>query len=400
MSDPLARVLKGRLCTGCGGCTQISDAITMEETPPGWLRPNAARPLTPDEARAFAATCPGAGLDLDIGGRANHPAWGPYLGVHTGHATDPALRRNASSGGALSAALVHLLESGQVDAIIQTAAADSPAYANRPVISRSAADIFAAAGSRYAPSAPLDGLGDILAATEETFAFVGKPCDVAGLRALARLDPGINARIPVMLSFFCAGVPAHAGARAVVEALGVAEADLAAFRYRGDGWPGFATATRHDGSSERMSYNDSWGKILTRHVQFRCRLCPDGTGGFADLVCADAWETDENGYPLFEEADGTSLIIARTETGAALLADAQEAGRIEAQPFEVDKITPMQPGQHFRATYTISRLAGLALALKPYPRYHGLNLLKAARKGRLKTHLRNIAGTAWRALKG
>ena len=60
--------------------------------------------------------------------------------------------------------------------------------------------------------------------------------------------------------------------------LGVAPEDLAAFRYRGDGWPGYATATRRDGSAERMSYNDSWGDILTRHVQFRCKICPDGVG--------------------------------------------------------------------------------------------------------------------------
>jgi coenzyme F420 hydrogenase subunit beta len=37
-----------------------------------------------------------------------------------------------------------------------------------------------------------------------------------------------------------------------------------------------------------MSYADSWGGILSRHVQFRCKICPDGTGGFADVVCADA----------------------------------------------------------------------------------------------------------------
>ena len=50
-----------------------------------------------------------------------------------------------------------------------------------------------------------------------------------------------------------------------------------------------------------MSYAQSWGEILTKHVQFRCKVCPDGSGGFADVACADAWYGDERGYPSFEE---------------------------------------------------------------------------------------------------
>ena len=260
------------------------------------------------------------------------------------------------------------------------------------------AEVFTAAGSRYAPSAPLARLEEILEAPGRT-AFVGKPCDVAALRAIARSDPRVDAKIPWMLSFFCAGVPSQTGAEAVVAKLGVAPEDLASFRYRGDGWPGYATATRRDGTAERMSYNDSWGDILTRHVQFRCKICPDGVGGAADAVCADAWECDENGYPIFEEREGSSLILSRTEKGEALVRAAMKAGRLAAGPLPLDAVTAMQPGQMARKRSVGGRLAALALLGRPRPSYKGFRLLPRAMENGLGANLRNMAGTGRRVLR-
>ena len=404
MSDPLARVLKGNLCAGCGACAALAPGdVTMEVAPPGFLRPKAARALTVEEGRRFEAVCPGLGIDLDPAGRASHPLWGPYEAVRTGWAADPDLRHVGSSGGALSAALIHLLESGAADAVIETGAGD-PAYANRTVVSRTRDEVMAAAGSRYAASAPLADLDAMLAAGER-LVFVGKPCDVAALRGLAKVDPRIDAQIVLMVSFFCGGVPAHQGAREVLAALGVAEAELAAFRYRGNGWPGFATATRRDGSAERMSYPDSWGKILTQHVQARCKICPDGTGGLADLVCADAWECDEKGYPIFEEREGRSLIVARTKAGEAALTAAVEAGALTLETGDeavatAEEITLLQPGQRIRKGLVASRLAALRLMGRPAPRYRGFHLGEAARAMGVRDNLRNFLGMIRRIATG
>ena len=274
-SPALARVARGDLCSGCGGCAGLAPGrIEMVMEGPGWLRPRQSATLDPAQEEAIAATCPGLTVEQD---RPGHPYWGPVLECRTGHSTDPALRRQASSGGGISALLVHLLETGAVDRVIQIAASDAVPVANETVVSVTPGEIFTAAGSRYAPSAPLARLEEMLE-TPGKAAFVGKPCDVAALRAIAKRDPRVDAKIPYLLSFFCAGVPSQTGAEAVVAKLGVAPDDLASFRYRGDGWPGYATATRRDGSAERMSYDDSWGDILTKHVQFRCKICPDGVG--------------------------------------------------------------------------------------------------------------------------
>src|SRR5262245_25174786 len=267
-SRVLKRVVEGGLCSGCGACAAIAPhAISMALVNPGFLRPVQSADLSPDQESRIAEVCPGTGLTQDPAGRPDHPLWGPIVGLRRGYATEPALRRRASSGGALSAFLLHLLEAGTVDAVLQTAAAPDLPIGNTTVLSATPEAISRAAGSRYAPSAPLAELEQHLM-SHSRFAFVGKPCDVAALRAMERFDPRVAERFPVMLSFFCAGVPSLSGAREILEEMGVGEAEVAAFRYRGDGWPGCAAATLKDGSRRQMSYSDSWGGILTKHVQW------------------------------------------------------------------------------------------------------------------------------------
>jgi coenzyme F420 hydrogenase subunit beta len=366
--------------------------IAMTISPEGFARPRQLQTLDEAEEQEVARICPGLVLQQNAAGRLDHVLWGPLIAVRSGYATDPALRRNASSGGALSALLVHLLETGAVDRVVQTAASPDLPIGNTTVITRTAAEVFDAAASRYAPSAPLEGLDRMLAESGRA-AFVGKPCDVAALRALARRDPRIDRTFPYMVSFFCAGVPSLPGTRELLDRLEVSEAEVVTFRFRGDGWPGRATATLKDGRRFSMSYADSWGAILSRHVQFRCKICPDGTGGFADVVCADAWHCDERGYPLFEEADGVSLVISRTTRGEAVVRGALDAGRVALEPLNVDVIARMQPGQVKRKRLALARLAALAVLRRPRPRVAGLHLFAAARQAGLWAHLHSFIGT-------
>jgi coenzyme F420 hydrogenase subunit beta len=399
-SPSLARVAKGALCAGCGACAAIAPGrVAMQMTPPGFLRPHQDGALTAPEEAAIAAVCPGLRQRVDADGRRDDVLWGPYDGAETGWATDADLRHAASSGGALSAILVHLLDSGRVDAVLQVAAAESPAIANRTIISTDRAGVMAAAGSRYAPSAPLAGIADQLGGGRR-LAFVGKPCDAAALRAWAARDARVAAAFPVVLSFFCAGVPSQAGAEAVLAALGTDSGATRAFRYRGNGWPGRATATLADGSERSMTYHDSWGKILSRHVQHRCKICADGSGTAADIVCADAWESDAAGYPTFTEAPGVSLIVARTRAGAEIVAAAKAAGAIKTAPFDMGTLAAIQPGQRERRRALGARLLALRLLGRPVPDYRGLHIGAAARQNPVARNLKNFLGTARRALRG
>ncbi len=401
-SPSLARVARGNLCAGCGLCAGIApQAVAMAMTPPGYLRPQQTATLTAAQESGIATACPA--LVVDESGLpaapVDDPLWGRSHFTGTGFATDAALRHRASSGGVLSALLAQALASGLVDFVIQTGADPDVPTANLTGISTTADDVAANAGSRYAPSAPLAGLEDWLARPGR-FAFVGKPCDVTALRARARTDPRIAARVPLMLAFFCAGIPSAAGTGRILDRLGVAPEDVAAFRYRGDGWPGYATATLHDGTSRRMSYADSWGDILSKQVQFRCKICPDAVGTMADVACADAWYGDDRGYPSFDEQDGRSLVIARTAAGLALLDAARAAGAIETAPLPMTEIVRMQPAQARRKRQILSRLAAMAVAGRPLPRYRGLQLWQAAAQDSPLAQARSFAGLLRRFMQG
>src|SRR4051812_4371868 len=121
-SATVTRVVRGELCAGCGLCASLSDgAITIESTPPGYNRPVLHGPVSASAEHAIANACPGAVVEPWVGS-AVHPYWGPWRRVMTGASTDPAIRFEASSGGAISALLAHALRTGLVDRVLQIAA--------------------------------------------------------------------------------------------------------------------------------------------------------------------------------------------------------------------------------------------------------------------------------------
>ncbi len=395
----IATITRNGLCSGCGMCAGMAGGdqppIVMRETAAGYRRPEVVGPVGPELAALIDAACPGANIRHDPAAleAEYHPVWGPLVAARLGWSTDPELRQNASSGGGLSGLLVHLLASGEIDYVVQTAVSPDSPVRNALAISTGRDDVFQAAGSRYAPSSPLEDIGARLDAPGK-FAFVGKPCDVAGLRQLARHDPRVNAKVPYMIAFMCAGVPSYRGTSALLTAMGVEdESKVAAFRYRGDGWPGFATARLEDGTTFRMDYDTSWGRILNRHLQFRCKICPDGIGEFADIVCADGWYCDEDGNPLFDEREGRSIMLTRTARGEALLGRAVAAGVIATEPLALKTLAHMQPFQARRKGLVVTRLAAMVLTGKRRPRYANLELARNGRALGLKEGLRSFLGT-------
>jgi coenzyme F420 hydrogenase subunit beta len=182
--------------------------------------------------------------------------------------------------------------------------------------------------------------------------------------------------------------------------MGVEAEELSAFRYRGQGWPGSARALTVAGAAYEMSYADSWGAHLSKELQFRCKICPDAVGGVADIACADAWYGDEQGYPSFEEAEGQSLIVARSEVGVRLLDGAVAAGVLATQPLRAADIDRMQPSQARRKRLVLARTTALPLLLQPRPRMKGLRLWEAARRAGLRDSVSNFLGTIRRTLLG
>lgn len=386
----------------CAGISEAQNpAIVMEETEQGYLRPVQLHQPDATQALKIAQACPGANIVHDpVEHEAEyHPVWGPIVRLRLGWSKDAQLRHNASSGGALSAVLIHLLKTEQIDYVVQTSVSEDSPVRNDLKISLGRDDIFHSAGSRYAPSSPLEDIGAQLDAPGK-FAFVGKPCDVAGLRQLARFDERVRDKVPFMIAFMCAGVPSYRGTSALLTALGVEDAnDVAAFRYRGDGWPGFASAELSDGRKLTMDYDSSWGGILNKHLQFRCKICPDGIGEFADIVCADGWRFDQSGKASFEESQGRSLILTRTVKGEAAIQQMIKANAIEVEPTTAEELEVMQPYQAQRKGFILSRLMAMTILVKRRPTFKNLSLLRNTMRFGLLRSVKSFSGMVLRLVR-
>ncbi|WP_394198668.1 Coenzyme F420 hydrogenase/dehydrogenase, beta subunit C-terminal domain [Litoreibacter albidus] len=399
MPDKLSKVLNGGLCAGCGGCAAVApSAVSMRMTKDGFLRPHFTRRLQHSEQRRITQICPSVGQECEAGGRVNDPNWGPYVSASLGFSVDPVLRRRAASGGALSGYLIALLKGGHVDGIIQIKADPNDPMANITTISTTTDDILEASGSRYAPSSPLDSLNQ-LRGDGRRYAFVGKPCDVSALARLRQIDPEVRSMVPVLVSFMCAGVPSLDAGASLLRLMGVEALDVATFRHRADGWPGRATARLQSGKTVSLSYSQSWGDVLSKAVQHRCKICADGSGVFADIIFADAWEADSDGYPDFEDRPGQSLILARTALGQSLLLAAQGAGHLEVSTYDLNDLEQVQPGQVRRRRVLLARLAALWIMGRPIPHYRGMGLWAMSRSAPATEVIRNFAGMIRRTVR-
>lgn len=403
ISPTLRAALDGKLCSGCGLCAGIaSGAVEMTLAPPGFLRPRQLAPLTAEQERVIAASCPALTVAPwdDMAAPDVHPSWGPFRSIQTGHATDPKVRFVGSSGGFLTALARFALTERLVDAVVTVKAGGSDApLANLVQVVDDPDALLAAAGSRYGPSAPLATVGALLD-DGRRFLFVGKPCDVSALRQLRKHDARVAECFPLALSFFCGGVPSLAGSERVIEAMGLNPAEVGAFRYRGNGWPGRARAETHDGRSAEMDYGSCWGGYLSKHVQFRCKICPDAVGGVADIACADAWFGGESGYPQFEDREGRSLVMVRSRAGASLLEAALSKGVVACELSSVAEVDLMQPSQKKRKALVGARTKALAATFKPRPRFAGVRVRDAARAAPVRDRVRNFLGATWRVVKG
>jgi len=334
----LQQVVDGGLCSGCGACAYAQpDAIQMVDVPDAGLRPQPTDPQASKLAEGDgAAVCPGAELSLEASdfGTETIPelraGWGPVRQLWEGAATDAELRYGGSSGGAASALALYALEAQQYQGVLHTAARSDIPYLNQTVVSRSRAELMARTGSRYAPADPCDRL-DVIEEGPGPYVFIGKPCDVAATRKARRLRSELDRNLGLTIAFFCAGTPSTRGTMEMLKKMGLQNpAALQSLRYRGNGWPGEATAIfqRSDGeqASLQLTYEASWGSVLSKHVQWRCRLCADHTGEFADIAVGDPW------YRAIREGElGSSLILARTERGRTFIQGAIDAGYLDAE---------------------------------------------------------------------
>lgn len=396
----IEEVVESHLCLGCGACAYVApDRVAMRDVTEVGRRP---LPIAAVNGRPAGGALAGDALGVCPARELAHPAgslddapfrgeWGPVLALYECWSTDPDVRHRGSSGGVTTALAAHAVTSGRATGALQVVADPDDPFRNVTVRNTTYGTITAATGSRYAPASPCERL-DLAEEADGTTVFVGKPCDVAGARRVAEVRPELGAKLDLTIAIFCAGTPSTAATEKLVRELGTAPEDVASVDYRGEGWPGRFRVRSHSGEVRSMSYADSWGGTLTKHRQWRCLICPDHTGEFADLSVGDPWYRE-----IGPDEPGSSLVVVRTEAGRAALLAALADGALAGQEVDIDLLPRSQPSLADTRGAVWGRVLTMALMGLKVPRYRGMPAFRLWWQLPLRGKITSIGGTYRRA---
>jgi len=396
--ESVADVVKWRLCLGCGACAYACSEGKIE------LRDYQDQGIRPLMEGGDCSSCPDC-ISVCPGVEMAHPSdcqrdrlirelaegWGPILEVWEGYASDSNLRYQGSSGGMASALSLYCIEKGDMQGVVHVGRNSEEPYRNVTVFSRTRSQIVSTTGSRYSPASPCDSL-TLIENAGGPCVFIGKPCDVEGLRKAQLLRPALEKNVGVAIGIFCAGTPSTEGTRDLLAEHDIDLQDVEEIRYRGKGWPGWFSV-RLKGRSDwkgLASYAEAWG-FLQKYRPFRCYLCPDSTSEFADISCGDPW------YRPIDKGDpGRSLVLVRTERGRRIIAGAMEAGYVQLTAAKPDVLISSQSELLRKRGAIGGRLLTMRVFGVPTPRVRGFSLFKNWLRLSTTEKLRSVVGTAKR----
>ena len=391
-------VASWRLCVGCGACAYACSKGNINLVDVEWdgIRPS----IDADGCEGCGEcvkVCPGVGVDRALvpERKAARPQlledWGPVLEIWEGYAASSDVRFRGSSGGVATALASYCIDKTGVNGVLHTGSAPDVAWRNRTCFSPATAELLDKTGSRYAPASPCDGFATMENAPKPSV-FIGKGCDVAGMRKASSVRPDLAGKSGLVIGIFCAGTPSTRATLDLLKKMGVDPRNVADIRYRGKGWPGRFTVTMRNGApSESMPYMEAW-EFLQAYRPFRCYLCPDATAELADISCGDPW------YRENRNGNGYSLILIRTERGKEIFREAMQSGYIQAEQMKPEILLLSQPGFPSKRGAVWGRLFAMKIFGIPTPTYQGWPLFQCWMRLPAKEKAKSVLGTVRRII--
>ena len=267
---------------------------------------------------------------------------GDYIEIVLARALDERIRRQkVASGGATTALLIYMLDSGEIDGVV--AAKKVRGLVAELVIARNREEVLQAAGNRWSVLPYTTKLKEALQHGDvEKVALVGLPCQAQFLwqmRMFPLLETDFVNKIHMIISLFCIGT-------FVSEAF----VDILKLRYGLD--PERVSSIGLEGNRLRIVY-DSEEKVIPLqevipYIQTGCLVCPDYTGVLADLSSG-----------LSENYPGYTVFIIRSECAREAVYGAKDRGYLEVRKAGADVIDEIETkarGKIVRATRYMSLL--------------------------------------------
>ncbi|MCW5200462.1 Coenzyme F420 hydrogenase/dehydrogenase, beta subunit C-terminal domain [Desulfobulbus sp. F4] len=358
-------VISQGLCARCGICAGVcpNGAISFDQQ---------RVPVLTGKCVACSLCCqccPGAAVDLpafaqELSGRAYDYSnlQGHVAQTYVAHAAVESIRKAGASGGVVTALLLHLLETGRINGAVLVGNNTEQPCLTKGILATTPEEIRQAAQSKYCVTPSMAVLQEVRA-LQGKFAVVALPCQIHGLRKLAKADPELAAKIEVVFGLYCTCIMTPEGHLEAMQAAGIRKEEVARFHFRGPGWPGGMAVEKKDGSLVHLHAGEAFRTTINTMFRLfgadRCRLCIDGLAELADLSFGDFWAGD---YPdqRFRHLEGCTLISQRSTKGLRILEAAAKDGAIVLHPLPADRISKramsMVRGKRSRAAvYTAQR---------------------------------------------
>ena len=311
-------VQKPGLCHRCGGCVTFCTAINygaLELDEEG--KPRYAEMEKCIECGLCYAICPEINEFEEETKRL--VAWSAPMGrvIETSvlRALDARIRETATDGGAVTALLVHLFDTGRIDGAVVTRQINP--YQREPFLARTRQEILDSAGfhidtspgmkrfsDRYLTYASIQELQPLMTKGLRRVAFVGTPCQIKAIRKMQAMEIVPAESIAYCLGLFCSGnfLFGPGQRQELADAGGFSWDNVRKMNIK----EGFQVHL-HDG--QVLSIDLDRLEFMKREA---CRYCPDYTAEFGDLS-----------FGGLGAEEGWTTVLARTPLGRAILADAR-----------------------------------------------------------------------------
>ena len=334
-------VIRNGLCTACGACIGAcpNGSIAMN-----WVIPELTGSC--GGCGSCYQACPGKeinirDLDLRISGRdrkEDEKRIGIHLACYAANASDGAVRRNATSGGVITALLLYAFDKGLIDAALVTGMSETDPTRPVPMLAASREDVLKSQKTKYmlVPGGLLSLLRT--AVVERGFqriAVVGSPCHIHAIRKIQTssskyLGAVIGEKIRYALGHNCAFNFFPEGTQTLIQALGLKPEEIQSIGWRDTSevpFPGQFCAVTKSGEKRSMPLLQEYVILGGIYDHPRCRICYDWANEVADISSGD--EVDEYGF--HKAGAQRSHTVVRTRLGEALFNGAVSEGVLQIE---------------------------------------------------------------------
>jgi coenzyme F420-reducing hydrogenase beta subunit len=281
-----------------------------------------------------------------------------YLGAvdrcYLGYSSDREIRSHCASGGIVSAILIALLESRQVDGVMvyQMYLAEGE-IKGRSFIATSRDEILSSGGSVYFNIEPLSY--ENLMKFSGRLAVVGLPCHLKRLETVLSKHSELSDKIALKLGLFCGHNSSKTLLLKVLEKKHIKVEEIEKLFFRKGRWRG--NMQIHMKSGDMVEFPFSHFSLYQNLHLFslkKCLYCNDHTAEKSDISCGDAWLKK-----MKKEDIKHSIFFSRNQKGNDVLNSLIKKGAVLVKDSSPEEVFLSQKRSiiHHKSLYARSRLS-------------------------------------------